>query len=272
MTPTEIGLALDELNLALGRYMVALAGAFQRTHYDGIPSGKPSFFCFPGFVFAIGQRQLFVTAGHNMEALKSEYGDRYNEWTGMAWVHFVPHSGSGHVLSIDNSSTRRIELDCDVKEGRHCERASGTCDFGTLELTEKEWQWMDAAGVKAFHVEDVKTVYNSAGYVLIGLPTALFDEVKINQDNETTAVTPTIISLAKRNDLIEATDGLWFIGDLPDEAKLDIRGMSGGPLFAINWNSWEVWIAGVQSNWCPTRRLAFVCPINTILERLLANQ
>ena len=266
----DIGKCLDELNLALGRYMVALGGAFLPTHWDGMPSGKPTFFCFPGFVLSLRDTWLFVTAGHNLRDILNSYGDKQNKWTGMAWCHFVPEAVGNPVRPLDNSVDRPLHFKCDVTEHEQCDVGNATEDWGVLELTREEQKWMVEAGVKPFTLDDLKTLFDADGYVLIGLPTELFDKVKIDEAGATNSVDPTIIGLKKRDDLIAQTKGRWFIGELPDEATISIHGMSGGPLFAFDCDNWHVWIAGIQSHWCEKTRLAFVCPVQTILERLPA--
>lgn len=269
LIPEERDRALDDLNLALGRYMIALAGAFQGRHHDGDPNAPARFFCFPGFVLAIRDRRIFVTAGHNLQALKKEYGEKYTEWTGMVWVQFVPDSEVASTLAVDNSVARRIDCECNFADRSDCSEASGTADWGVLELTAKEWQWMEASGVRPFSLDDMKTEYDADGYILIGLPTELFDQLRIeNGRAATSSVDPTIIGIRKRDDLIERENGYWFVGNLPEALKINIHGMSGGPLFAINVDSWEIWIVGVQSHWCPQNRIAFVCPVKTILDQL----
>lgn len=128
---------------------------------------------------------------------------------------------------------------------------------------------MEEAGVKSFSIDDLTLKYDMDCYVLIGLPTELFGQVMLDKAGATNIVDPTIIELIKRDDLITDNERQWFIGNLPEAAKISIHGMSGGPLFAINFDdTLSVWIAGVQSHWCPTNRIAFVCPVKTILEQL----
>jgi hypothetical protein len=266
----DIGTCLDVLNLALGRYMVALGGSFLPTYYDGVPSGQPTFFCFPGFVLSIRDFWLFVTAGHNLRAILRSYGDKQNKWTGMAWSHFIPETGGNRTRPLDNTVDRPFYFKCDVAEHEQCEIGTATEDWGVLELTATERQWLIEAGVKPFTLDDLKTRFDADGYVLIGLPTELFDKVKIDEAGATNSVDPTIIGLNKRDDLIRRANGQWYVGDLPDEATFSIHGMSGGPLFAFDCENWNVWIAGIQSHWCETTRLAFVCPVQTILDHLPA--
>lgn len=252
---------------ALSWYMVALSGAFQPKHYDGISRGSPEFFCFPGIIFAIGKRRLFVTAGHNLRALKNEYGEKYHEWVGIAWAHFLEETKCGRTLSADNSAKRIYFFECDFAEHKSCVEAPGTTDWGVLELTDKEWAWLENEGVHAFSVDDIKTVNDDEGCVLTGLPVQFFDKLKIHHNGASTAVNPTAISLRPRSDLSVASKN-WIVGDLPELATFDIRGMSGGPLFAFGDNPFEIWVAGIQSHWCPDLRIAFVCPMKTILDQL----
>jgi hypothetical protein len=262
---------LDALNMELGRYMVALAGSFRNYDREGIPTGAQRFFCFPGFVLALGARWLFVTAGHNMRDLEREYGKAGNNWVGIVWAHFAPGQSDG-VLSPDRSRTRWFYYECDVVEAEDCGSYSGSRDWGATELTESEKQWFVGAGVKPFRLNDLSTEFDNQSYIMMGLPVELFEKVSIDDTRCLNSVDPTIIGLRKRDDLIAWMDRQWFVADLPDEADIDIRGMSGGPLFGIDFTgndgAWELWIAGIQSHWCPAKRIVFVCPIKTIVSGL----
>lgn len=264
----ELGQAMDELNLALGREMIALAGAFQPEYWDGMPSGKPQHFCFPGIVLDIRGAWLFVTAGHNLRNLKGAYRDRENNWTGMAWCQFIPEAAAKRALSVDNTVPRRVDFECDVVEREDCSVASGTQDWGILELTEPEKRWLAESGFRPFNLEMLKERYGTDGYIIMGLPVDLFDKMNIGATGASMEVDPTIIGFRRRDDLMAQAKKLWLIGDLPDEMEISLKGMSGGPLFAIRFNPPHLQIAGIQSHWCPTRRLSFVCPIETILNKL----
>jgi hypothetical protein len=110
----DVSRGLAELNLALGRYMIALGGAFQPTYYDGVPSGKPEYFCFPGFLLAVRNAWLFVTAGHNLRAILHAYGDKQNQWTGMAWSHFIPDPAGAPTRPLDNTVQRPLYFGCEL--------------------------------------------------------------------------------------------------------------------------------------------------------------
>jgi hypothetical protein len=259
-----------ELNLSLGRYTVALAGAYQPVYVpENQPSGDPEFFCFPGFILAFQEKCLFITAGHLLEQIKEKMKSRETKWIGLAWCHFVPDSCLPQTLSMDNRVKRWAWCECDVKETRTCDEVSGSVDWGLISLTPDEAAWFREAGSHVFTEAEWKTEYDCDAFVLTGLPRTFFGNLTVDKGGAHNEVDPTIIGLWKRGELIAKARGDWFVGNLPREAPIDLRGMSGGPLFAFNMDEkTNCWVVGVQSHWCTEKRIAFVCPMRTILRGL----
>jgi hypothetical protein len=261
----------DALNLFFGDRILILSGSYQELDDLGDNFGDPRTFSTAGFILACAQYLLFVTCGHLIREIRDLTDNPHRRWLGLAWSHCVVDSPTERTISMDNTIPRRTWHQCDVVIGENCRSISGGTDWGVILLSETESRWIRDAGVQIFSPEELQetTAPDDHAHILMGLPRALFGPVTTTAEGVTREIDPTIMSLVLDKTLMDAHHNAWIIGrPPPDELGIGMLGMSGGPLFAIDYDQegFPYWIVGIQSHWCPANRVSFVCPIGTILD------
>ena len=82
---------------------------------------------------------------------------------------------------------------------------------------------------------------------------------------EFTHVSPTVLFVTEIHDIpdgVAPTKCPRFIGKLDERISIDIKGMSGGPIFGFKKDcDNRYWVVAIQSSWIADRKLTFACPV-----------
>ena len=240
------------------RHLVALHGYWQPLTNEGTPVGAMKPFCNPGIILSIHAKWFFVTASHTLRTI-DEYLSHPNARVIDSCLldHFGPDPVSFQPIPF-NYRVALIFSVHDETEG---------LDYGLVTLNSNQQAMVSANNIVPISEENWAQQHqvDFDRHIMLGLPEAFVEH---------SSVSPTMMSVTQLHDMpqgIRATRYPRFIGQLDDRVKIDIKGMSGGPIFGFKKGCNDrYWIVAIQSSWIANRKITFGCPV-PIFARLVQN-
>jgi hypothetical protein len=237
----------------LCRHLVSLACV----HEPATPNDKlgPKKFFTSGFVMEIGPRWFYVTAGHVFQDINALIGTHPNRR-----YRFTLADCFGPKVKSD------VPIPSDYKNSlkHHLYDAQSGYDFGIMALDENakrlllvngiiplnENNWLHQDGVEFFH------------YSMVGFP----GQAMILNHPTHAGVKPLYVSLQRLQNPPAAMSHHtvpMFYARIPNPpAGLDIRGMSGCPIFGFTHNGEggaSYYFVAIQSSWLPESKIICAC-------------
>ncbi len=215
-----------------------------------IPPAKEHKFFTSGFVIEVGGEWYLVTAGHVLNAI-AEY-----RRTQPDLIHdFVIFSGFG-TFATDRELTRFA-----YRDPVYCVDRPEGLDFGAIKLTPAERSRLTLNGVMAVEERywDQPLPTEFSDYALLGLP---FQNMELTTPGEAgfQPVYLRVSSLPDKPDeyAVHSDPMRYFRVMEPSRPDLDIKGMSGCPVFAFRQQEGkdiQALVCGVQSSWFARPRI-----------------
>lgn len=231
------------------RHLVALHGYWQPLTQAGEPSGGIQPFCYPGIILSIDGQWIFVTAGHTLRRI-----DDYLKYSNAKIVdcclldHFGPSPASLHGIPFNYSDAVTFPVH-EVSDG---------LDYGLVSLNSNQQTLLAANNIVPIsdknwaRQEEVEFDH----HIMLGLPDVF---------TQGSTVSPTMMAVTQLDEVprgVSATRYTRFIGQLDNRVDIDIKGMSGGPIFGFKKGSRDrYWVVAIQSGWMPDRKITFGCPV-----------
>jgi hypothetical protein len=205
------------------------------------------------FVLSVSERWFLITAGHvirNIEELTDAHGYEITrcqliDSLGLGAKHFVP-------IPYVYEESYPTCLSDDIG-----------FDYGVLGLSQYYKELLQANNVQALDEEVWKKQPVIVDfYALLGLSAEL-----VKFDSDTVELTPTLHPVEPVNQMppgfTEINASLFYGRIVLGEGIRDIKGMSGGPVFAFHQNGngeLRYWLTALQSRWLPESHYIAACP------------
>ncbi|QDV89491.1 hypothetical protein RAS2_05590 [Phycisphaerae bacterium RAS2] len=241
----------------LGRYLAPLLIVWKK-------SGKSAPLLYTGFLLKHRDACLWVTAGHVIEEIRKIINDESVTIIKAHWLDCCGHNSERASIPVDLKELVSFYMDT---EG---------FDAGVFALNEYYVRLFEAGHVNEFLTEGAWRLngqWSPQGYYLIGQPAE--KHVLKKSILSSTTVLYNLRSPTYCLPLVEIPDSsneepreFWcsphsFYGQLipfangDDPSVSDIRFMSGGPIFSVDWSlpgPPQIGLIGIQSSWLPESR------------------
>lgn len=237
------------------RHLVPISVTFER-------DGNKLVIFITSFVLSVRDQWILVTAGHWDDEIDRLLSEGYK----------IIRS---YLIDSLGSDAKHLEpIPLDFNPGRIIRLArEPEFDYGVMPLSQYYRDLLENNGVKALDEEVWKKQPASCDfYKLLGIPSML---VTPDEDTGYSSVGITLIDLERveqRPDGFPDTDIPLFYGRIElGKGIMDIRGMSGGPIFGFQISDDEqlrYWLIALQSTWLPSSRYVKACPTKILGDYL----
>ena len=208
---------------------------------------------YTAFVISVGDQWFLLTAGHCLEE-----ADRV-----LSQGHRIVSCRLIDTLGLKAIDNHPIPFPYDSTKV-HYYYQEGDFDYGLIPLTAYFKELLERNNVKPLTEEVWKKQPSSPEmHVLLGIPAEL-----TQQDTNGYSLAPTVFivqELDQRPASLSDTEYPHFYGRLLSPVSdFDIRGMSGGPIFAIQHDQEgrpKYWIVALQSSWNRGTHEIKACPV-----------
>lgn len=222
--------------------------------------GKSCEYVITAFVLSVHEQWFLVTAGHWLKKIKRLIDSGYQ----IASCHFLD------ALGLDARYPEPIP--CDWERLSWEEVFDGIVDYGVAVLSLYYRGLFEKNGVQALN-EDVwrapPSDPKSCSYWLLGVPAELVDR---NAKGIKIVVTFHLVEpIAERPQTFTETDAPLLYGRVAVGAGVNsIKGMSGGPIFALKETDAGLWywLVALQSRWTPESHYIAACPTQVLGEAI----
>lgn len=255
----------NELMRLFGKRMACLViSAVQQT---GEHKGSQITKFYPGFIISVRGQWLFVTAGHSIRDLDRALSDGSTRITASRFVDcFSPDAKHQHPDSasfpFDYEGSRRqgfyFDEDADRREEDGEVLKPGDRDgrdFGFIKIDDHSKKLFEANEICPLNEDLWKPPEGTVlrEHVLVGIPEELIK--KADQDKLTT-FSPENVCIVVNDPICSATEldtatHRRIVKEIPSNRPIkSVKGMSGGPLFAIGdgpVGEGRIWVVGIQS-------------------------
>jgi hypothetical protein len=218
-----------------------------------------------GFIVEAGGIWFYITAGHILSEIRKslEAGVEFDLWrfgdqtTGNGFSGGIPYA-----FDVDEWSVIEDEglgLDCAVLALDPMYRMQLEAG-GAIPISKEAWG---------------DQIADDDLLALIGIPyeTLIYDQ----KTNIRCGIVVIPLDSVEKPPKVGSETDTRFSARLQDSGNIkDIKGMSGGPVFAVKKveGRWEYKLIGVQSGWYPSKRIILVCPFVSLgiaLESVVAS-
>ncbi len=253
----------------MSRHFVALTCHYGFSKADGTTDWQV--IAFSGFILEVHGVFFWVTAGHCLKALDLLLAREGIELCGGGFMDYFGY-GAVHRQSLPF----RYEPGC----GYYVTKPEHGIDFGLILLSELQ--------VQAFHANKVIAVSRENWmhqrelsfdfYMMLGIPEG---RVIRTAGPDGIIISPLMIKVNRTSvddlgeppsDAEAAPTDAWFIGQIPAECgTVDIKGMSGGPIYGFRRNEKGdliYHVVALQSRWWNRRRIVFGCSVPLFAEEV----
>jgi hypothetical protein len=218
-----------------------------------------------GFVVEIRDVWLYVTAAHVIKDFRTAIaaGSTFNTWR-------LGDQTAGKSKQFKNSG---IPFDFDMNRWLDIENEETGLDYAALVLHPMYVRQLEAGGVVPIGRRSWDDHVAEHDYwALVGVPTETLE----HDGGSNLQAKVVLIPLEPTGTPAGAGEKVknQFYARLKDDSRSlvhDVRGMSGGPIFAlkrINNTDWGYAVIGVQSAWYPIARIVAGCPFISFGEAL----
>ena len=261
---------------ALCQHIVSLTWVDVNTEARRVKTGKherePEALAISAFVISIRGIWFLVTAGHVIRQMESRlaYGRRIVT-----------------ACLMDGFSTKTAlpPIPFPLTETLHWHIDREGLDYALFPLRPLYAEGLKAGGVLALNEEAWDNAPDTAdAYFLLGFPTDVTSTSVIEDTRQGHAVlrlgTP-LLPLQPVEDLPDAMRyqpnrffahvPVFNSDDAEEKTVEDISGMSGGPVFAVQFTKTgglRYWVVAVQSKWCKDSRIIAACPIQPLADAI----
>jgi hypothetical protein len=232
------------------------------------------------FVVSLRDNWFLVTAGHAVKELAELLQARKIRIVRAFLADYFGH----------RETVRRLTpFPFDCTEQHYVDEITLGLDYAFIPLRDFFKKGMQANGIKPLsekHWTDSRTV-EFAVYALLGFPEEVATDYDPNigvEHPEIGSIGSVVVSaeaLADKSLIPDSVNsalitGPWFTGRITANTKLDIVGMSGGPIFGLCKGEGGLLtysVVAIQSRWHKTSKIIFGCPIKlfgAMVERYTA--
>jgi hypothetical protein len=256
----------------MSRHFVALT-----CHYDlpgTVGAANRHVAVISGFLLEVRDFYFWVTAGHCLKELDKLLASEVVKVCGGGFMDF---------FGYDAVHKHSVPFRYERGSGFYVTRPEDGIDFGLIALNDLQ--------IRAFKANKVIVISreNWVGqrdltfdfYMMLGIPANRVIKT-INDDGEVNAHIGPLMTRVDRlsvddlgevpSDAEAAPTDAWFIGQIPAECKtVDIKGMSGGPIYGFrrNENGRLIYhVVALQSRWWDKRRIVFGCSVPLFAEEV----
>jgi hypothetical protein len=218
------------------------------------------------FVMSVDDHWLLVTAGHCLHIIN----EALDQGAKIVETQLIDYLG---IEAKDEHPIPFVYGQASV----HYYYEQGEFDYGFIPLSEYYVLLLEKNNVRPFNEETWKKQPSSPiAYLLLGLP-----DILEQKDAKGVSIAPTMLFVNKVEEKPEGfkkSDFPFFYGNvlLPNGLE-EIKGMSGGPLLAIQEDKeghFRYWITALQSAWLSNSHSIKACPtylLGEYIESILKN-
>lgn len=244
----------DELVGFFHRHLVPICIIFDKDKKNAV-------YVATSFVVSIRNQWFLVTAGH----VAKEINEYLNDTSFQLLNAFLYDSGGLHVKHLDPIP---FEL---TPETFIVLGDDDTLDYAVIYINDYYRKLLQKNGIEPLNEQVwLHQPENPEFYTLLGVPNRLIT-VEWNNDVKRTVSSLKIITTLHRVIYSQVRpDGLkkleyprWYGYIDLNESVNDIKGASGGPIFAFkrtNQDELRYWLVGIQSTWNPSTKAISACP------------
>jgi hypothetical protein len=257
----------------LNRHLVCLGVRYVPINAQGEQSGKERLMRYSCFVVSLCDKWFLVTAGHALKELAELLQARKIR---------IVHSFLADYFGHRDTVRRLTPFPFDCTEQHYMDEITLGLDYAFIPLRDIFKWGMESNGIKPLsekHWTDSRKV-EFAVYTLLGFPEEVATDYDPNievEHPEHGSIGSVVLSVEAHSDKSLIPDsvnsglitGPWFTGRITANTKLDIGGMSGGPIFGLCQGEGGLLtysVVAIQSRWHKTSKVIFGCPIKLFGE------
>jgi len=237
-----------------------LVGLLLRVQDLGLEPNQASLrdIAIPGILLRVEDAAFFLTAGHVIEDLQNGLsGNKFRLEKCFLVDTFGAGVKSNYPIAFDFVNSFRPHLVND----------QAGLDFGLILLAPYYERLLKINGIVPFEEVNWATQHkvDFEFYFLLGFPAELNRSPPSSGDAEVHPVLIPMDPIDILPDDLEVPKADRFYAKIREGMDLDLRGMSGGPVFGFRTKpQLEYWIVAIQSGWYQQHRISVGCRMQTI--------
>jgi len=251
----------------LCQHLVCLGVRFETIDDQGVSSGPQKLLRLSCFVVSLRDKWFLVTAGHALKEIADTVAARKIRVVHAFLVDYFGHREVVRGITSFPYETTQQFVD---------EPTLGL-DYGFIPLSDFFKAGLQANGIIALSEQHWTLTQHVefASYVVLGFPADVATDYGTNSelaDPLSGSLGTVVISaeqLLDKSQIPEGVDpavksGPWFVGRITADTTLNIKGMSGGPIFGLcrsKDGNIGYSVVAIQSRWHQSSKVIFGCPI-----------
>lgn len=263
----------EQIHDQLCRHLVCFGVRYVPIDTRGNPCGPERLQRFSCFVVSVEDKWFLVTAGHAIKDVATHLGAKTIRIVRSFLVDYIGYRETVRKLT---------PFSFDFTEQQYVDEITLGLDYAFIPLQDLYRWGMEANGIKPIsesHWREYQPVDFDV-YAVLGLPEQVasgYDPAREGDHPLSGSIGSVVLSaevLTDKSQIPESVNpglvsGPWFTGVITAQKKLNIVGMSGGPIVGIckgpdDWVGYSV--VAIQSRWHEATKIIFGCPITLFGE------